>query len=332
MSGDIEPADIRVTGDLQPAPVEIVAKREVDLATATAAFLVGYRGATRANHATSLRMWFRWCSEHRLAALVDPTRHHIEAYGLELDEVRRLRPSSVAQRLGSVILFYRHLYESGLSERDPAAGVRRPRVPVDSTAPHVDAQCLARLLRTAEPNPTAHLLICLLGLMGLRVSEAIGAQITGLGVIGDRRVITIARKGGKRQTLPLPPAVAGAIDRAVGRRTEGPLLLWGYWREPMSRSQAYRIVKRLAAEAGLDRRVHAHALRHAFVTIALDSGQPLQSVQASAGHNDARTTMRYDRNRLALERNVSGVVTDVVLGALEPEEGDPEGRGQGSTG
>jgi len=55
MTGDIEPADIRVTGDLQPAPVEIVARREVDLATATASFLVGYRGATRANHATSLR-------------------------------------------------------------------------------------------------------------------------------------------------------------------------------------------------------------------------------------------------------------------------------------
>ena len=54
-------------------------------------------------------------------------------------------------------------------------------------------------------------------------------------------------------------------------------------------------------------------------TMALDAGQPLQSVQASAGHEDARTTMRYDRNRLALARNVSGVVTDVVFGALDPE-------------
>ena len=299
MTGDIEPS--HNTGDVERPVVDIVLSggQEVDLATATAAFLMAYRGTTRKNHASSLRAWFRWCAEFGLRPLVDPTRHHIEAYCLWLDEERHMRPSSIAQRLGTVVIFYRYLYDSGLCDHNPADGVRRPRVPLDSRVPRLDAEGLGRLLKVAEPNPAEHLLICLLGLMGLRASEAVGAQITALEVIGDRRVITIQRKGGKYQTLPLPPFVAAAVDRAVGRRTEGPLLVWGYWREPMSRVVAYRVVKRLAAAAGLDSRVHPHALRHAFITIVFSRGRPATPCPlVTPGRDVSVTTSTYRAGRV----------------------------------
>jgi site-specific recombinase XerD len=51
------------------------------------------------------------------------------------------------------------------------------------------------------------------------------------------------------------------------------------------------------------RSIHPHDLRHAFVTLALDSGVSLRDVQDAAGHADPRTTRRYDRARYSLDRH-----------------------------
>ena len=65
----------------------------------------------------------------------------------------------------------------------------------------------------------------LLALNGLRVSEAIGANIEALGLERGHRTLTVLRKGGKLVTMPLAPRVARAVDLAVGERVEGPIFL-----------------------------------------------------------------------------------------------------------
>jgi site-specific recombinase XerD len=53
---------------------------------------------------------------------------------------------------------------------------------------------------------------------------------------------------------------------------------------------------RLAGEAaGIETRVNAQALRHAFAAHVLESGTDLRALQALLGHNDVATTMRYTR-------------------------------------
>ena len=65
-----------------------------------------------------------------------------------------------------------------------------------------------------------HALLSLLALNGLRVSEAIGADIEDLGLERGHRPLTIVRKGGKVVTIPLAPRTARAIDLAVGERCQ----------------------------------------------------------------------------------------------------------------
>jgi integrase/recombinase XerD len=84
-------------------------------------------------------------------------------------------------------------------------------------------------------------------------------------------------------------------------RSSGPLLR-DYNQKPLDRHDAARIVRRLARRAGLPP-TNPHALRHAFVTAALDTGAPLRDVQDAAGHADPRTTRRYDRTRYNLDRH-----------------------------
>jgi integrase/recombinase XerD len=62
-----------------------------------------------------------------------------------------------------------------------------------------------------------------LALNGLRVSEAIGANIEQLGLERGHPTLTILRKGGKVVTIPLAPRTARAVDLAIGERCEGPI-------------------------------------------------------------------------------------------------------------
>ena len=81
------------------------------------------------------------------------------------------------------------------------------------------------------------------------------------------------------------------------------------------RHGAARIVRRTARAAGIAKRVGPHTLRHAFITAALDAGVPLRDVQEAASHADPRTTMRYDRARVSLDRHATYIVATFIAGA-----------------
>jgi integrase/recombinase XerD len=74
-------------------------------------------------------------------------------------------------------------------------------------------------------------------------------------------------------------------------------------------------VRRIARWAGIAKRVGPRTLRHAFITAVLDAGVPLRDVQYAASHADPRTTMRYDRARVSLDRHATFIVATFLAGA-----------------
>src|SRR5205814_1497276 len=148
-----------------------------------------------------------------------------------------------------------------------------------------------------SPNSCDFALVAMLGLLGLRIFEAAGADIGDLGEEHGHRVLRVCGKGTKIVLVPLPPAAGRAIDRATGSRTRGPVLL-NRCGARMDRHAATRRLHYLAGTAGIQvTRAHPHMLRHTFVTTMLDAGVDLRDVQIAARHADPRTTMRYDRAR-----------------------------------
>jgi integrase/recombinase XerD len=138
---------------------------------------------------------------------------------------------------------------------------------------------------------------------GLRIFEATSADITDLGEEHGHRVLRVCGKGTKVVLIPLPPAVGRAIDKSIGSRTSGPILLNSRGAR-MDRHAATRRLRRLAEASGV--RItspHPHMLRHTFVTTMLDAGVDLRDVQIAARHADPRSTMRYDRARQNLDRH-----------------------------
>jgi integrase len=90
----------------------------------------------------------------------------------------------------------------------------------------------------------------MLGLLGLRIFEATGADITDLGEEHGHRVLRVCGKGATVVLVPLPPAVGRAIDRAIGTRPGGPILLNSRGMR-MDRHAATRRLRQLAEAAGV---------------------------------------------------------------------------------
>jgi len=274
------------------------------LVKAVAAYLARYRGQTRVHTESDLRAYLVWCRERGLEPLM-ASRAQIELYVRWMQEVRHFQPSTVSRRVSVMAGFYRTCVIDQVIAASPADYVRGPNVPAESPTlglSHLQFEALLSASRlSAKVNDFA--LVVMLGLLGLRIFEACGANIEDLGEEHGHRVLKVHGKGGKVVLTPLPPAVQRAIERAVAGRAEGPILL-NRRGSRMDRHAATRRLKHLAESAAIQLpRMHPRMLRHTFVTTMLDAGVDLRDVQIAARHADPRTTMRYDRARKNLDRH-----------------------------
>lgn len=121
-----------------------------------------------------------------------------------------------------------------------------------------------------------------------------------------------ARAAGRTSTEPLAPPTVRARDAYLDddRPTGGPLFLDRNKTKRLAYTTALGQVQRLATKASIaaSAEITPHSLRHTFVTEALAAGVPLQDVQDAAGHQDPRTTRRYDRSRHNLDRHPTYVL------------------------
>ena len=99
-----------------------------------------------------------------------------------MQEVRRLKPSTTSRRMSIVAGFYRTAVIDGLLEHSPAQHVRRPHVPAESPTLGLTHLQLEALLTAARQSPNRYdlALVCLLGLLGLRIFEATGLDLAEL--------------------------------------------------------------------------------------------------------------------------------------------------------
>jgi integrase/recombinase XerD len=285
------------------------ANSDATLRVAVAGYLARFKGQSRIHTESDLRCYLDWCTDHGLSPL-SAERPHIELFLRWMQEVRCFKPSTVSRRLSVLSGFYRTCVIDSILNSSPAEHVRRPRVSADSPTlglSHLQFEALLTAGREST-NANDYALVAILGLLGLRVFEATGASIGDLSEVHGHRVLRVHGKGDRIALVPLPPAVARAIDRAVADRSQGPILR-SHTGNRMDRHCATRRLRALAGRAGISTaRMHPHMLRHTFVTTMLDAGVDLRDVQIAARHADPRTTMRYDRARQNLDRHANYIL------------------------
>lgn len=157
---------------------------------AVAGFLARYSGPTRTSYATDLRQFFSWCAQMDLEVFA-VRRGHVELWARAMED-RGLSRATIGRRLSTVTGFYRIAVLDGLLEHSPAENVRRPKIDTESATLGLDRMELSAFVaQGAAGSPVDHALACLLGLLGLRVSEACSIDVEDLSLERGHRTVTV---------------------------------------------------------------------------------------------------------------------------------------------
>ena len=222
----------------------------------------------------------------------------------------------MARRFGTVATFYKYAVIDGTIPANPAAAVTRPKVSWEGqkrTVLHpLEFAALLAAARTSGPNDRA--LVSLLGMLGLRVSEACATDITHLRYEAGYELLHVLGKGAKPADIPLPIPVLRAVRDAIERRATGPILRTRTGRR-MDRAGASRALTRVAHAAGITRPISPHGLRRTICTTGLVAGIGIRDLQYAMRHADPRTTSRLWTSQLPLV--TSGHSTSCGAGARD---------------
>jgi integrase/recombinase XerD len=280
---------------------------------AVAGFLARYREPTVSAYRRDLRCFWQWCADRDLTPLA-AKRPHIELYLRDL-ELRGYAPATISRRLSTLAGLFKYAVIDEFLSANPTAAVTRPRVPWEGQRRTVlhPLEFAAVLSAARQHSGTAHALVAMLGMLGLRVSEACNAQIEELRYAGGYELLRVLGKGAKPAEIPLPIPVLRAVKAATEDRTRGPILLSAKGR-PLTRGGASRLLARVVRAAGVTSPTSPHTLRRTFCTAGLISGVPLRDMQYAMRHADARTTIRYDMARANLDRHAAHSVAAYLAG------------------
>jgi site-specific recombinase XerD len=151
--------------------------------------------------------------------------------------------------------------------------------------------------RRAPTGVRNRALVAVLWRCGLRIGEALALAVKDFDP--DAGTLVVQRgKGGKRRVVGVDAGTVALVSRWLEvRKTRhisiAATLFCTLRGEPMDQSYVRHLLPRLARKAGVERRAHAHGLRHAFAVDLVRSGAPLYVVRDALGHASIATTQVY---------------------------------------
>jgi site-specific recombinase XerD len=140
-------------------------------------------------------------------------------------------------------------------------------------------------------------LIAVLYRAGLRISEALA--LCSKDVDRDAGTVRVLHgKGDKARTLGMDPEAFAVLERwldvrnGLGHNGRKPIFctLKG---KPLTSAYVRGLLPRLARKAGIEKRVHAHGLRHTMAAEMRAEGQDIGVISKALGHTSIATTARY---------------------------------------
>ena len=264
---------------------------------------------TRKAYAWAAAQFAAWCEENDLRELRDIEPVHVAAYVETLQT--RLAAPSVKQHLAAIRMLFDWLVVGQVLAVNPASAVRGPKhVVKKGKTPVLTAEEARALLDSIPPTSSLNLrdraLIALMVFTFARVGAALKMRGEDVYVQGRRTWVRLHEKGGKRHDMPchhnLESYLHAYIETAqLGADPKGFLFRTALRRtgqlseRPMSQSDAYRMIRKRAAAAGILTKVGNHSFRATGITEYLKNGGKLEIAQQMANHESARTTGLYDR-------------------------------------
>ena len=252
---------------------------------------------TLSAYRSDLKIFSRWLNE---TSLIEVNKKLIQDYFLYRQSTK-ISSSTQSRVLTCLHSFYQFLLDNNLINTDPTEQLSYPKL--EKKLPvFLNVQEVEKLLEA--PNSSSlfgqrdRAMLELLYSCGLRVSELINLSYHNINI--KEEFIRIHGKGNKERILPMGEI---AIDYLTTYESNSrPILLKNGQSDSyflsnrgkaMSRQNFFYIIKAYATQAGIDKPLSPHSLRHAFATHLVQKGADLRSVQLMLGHSDISSTQLY---------------------------------------
>lgn len=252
---------------------------------------------TLSAYRSDLKIFSQWLNE---TSLIEVNKKLIQDYFLYRQSTK-ISSSTQSRVLTCLHSFYQFLLDNNLINTDPTEQLSYPKL--EKKLPvFLNIQEVEKLLEA--PNSSSlfgqrdRAMLELLYSCGLRVSELINLSYHNINI--KEEFIRIHGKGNKERILPMGEI---AIDYLTTYESNSrPILLKNGQSDSyflsnrgkaMSRQNFFYIIKAYATQAGIEKPLSPHSLRHAFATHLVQKGADLRSVQLMLGHSDISSTQLY---------------------------------------
>lgn len=212
-----------------------------------------------------------------------------------------LSKRSQARLVSSLKAFFKFLVNESIIELDPCVLIDSPKI--KPYLPEVLSQDeVVRIIESVDlSQPEGHRNRAILETLyscGLRVSELVNLKYSD--IFFDQEFLRIIGKGNKQRLVPLGRPAADAIRIYLQTRSLLPVkkgsednVFLNRRGGRITREMVFLIVKKSAAEAGVDKIISPHTFRHSFATHLVENGADLRAVQEMLGHESILTTEIY---------------------------------------
>jgi site-specific recombinase XerD len=279
---------------------------------------------TRMAYYRAVCTFFAWLDRHDIRELADIEPLHVAAY-IEALQTTAAKPT-VKQHLAAIRMLFNWLITGGFglvinpaqAVRGPKHVVRRGKTPVlteDQARRLLAGITVVKRVRMPDggeaevPDLVGLRDRALIGVMTYafaRIGAVVAMRVEDYYPAGKRWWVRLHEKGGKRHEMPAHHKLEAFIDEylaAAGIRDDGkgPLFRSAVRRtgvltgKPITRIDAYRMIRRRTAEAGFKIKLGCHVFRATGITAYLEAGGTLENAQVMAAHESPRTTKLYDR-------------------------------------
>lgn len=224
----------------------------------------------------------------------------IQCFAASLHDIG-ISPRSQCRILSGVRAFYKYLYLDGYIKDDPTELLESPKLgdhlPEVLTTEEVDRLEQAIDLSKWEGQRNKAIIEVLFS-CGLRVSELVNLKMSALYL--DEQFVRIMGKGNKERLVPISENAIKQlkywfIDRSQMNIKPGEedYVFLNRRGAHLTRTMILIMIKRLDAEAGIQKTISPHTLRHSFATALLEGGADLRAIQSMLGHESIGTTEIY---------------------------------------
>ncbi|MDQ0244320.1 integrase/recombinase XerD [Bacillus fengqiuensis] len=237
----------------------------------------------------------------QLSGVNDVTRVNILSFLKHLHEQNK-SSKTIARHIASIRAFHQFLLREKAAEQDPSVHIETPqlerKLPKVLSAGEVEA--LLSIPNLSTPfGVRDKAMLELLYATGMRVSELMNLNLDDVHL--TMGFIRCFGKGSKERIVPIGRMAAGAVEAyltqarslLVKKQKDETALFVNHHGKRLTRQGFWKILKKLALEAKIEKELTPHTLRHSFATHLLENGADLRAVQEMLGHADISTTQIY---------------------------------------